>query len=67
MEHKQPIRTKITYDFYSDTGRLIYRNTYEPEDHKDYDRIMKLFNDEPTKYQFVSAEYGYEWRKGKST
>lgn len=43
----------VEYDFYADSGKILYRTVYHPTDDADFERVMKIFKDEPKKYKPV--------------
>ena len=61
------METTIIYNKYShnDPFLLLGERRYSPKDKADYDRVMRVFEENPDEYELVNVEYGFKWVEKK--
>lgn len=53
------MKKTIIYNKYTDKGSFLGERIYHPTDERDYQRVMRIFEEEPERYELVN-ETDYE-------
>ena len=57
------METMIVYNKYSASGAFVAERVYKPTSKDDYDRVMRIIEENPDEYELVNVEYEFRFRE----